>query len=573
MSKGFYAILSFCIFGFCLYFKVLNGEFISDDLITIVHNPAVKDPANLPAVWNAFNTRFLVGLSFAVNYAIGGLNTFGYHIVNICLHIINTAIVYQFIMLIFQTPYFQKQKYTLDINRIAFYAAMIFLCHPVQTQAVSFITQRAVLMASMCYVSTILLYFKLRLTGQRRYAPMALIFMVMGMLSKENMMTVPLMLLLSETMLFNNQKIEKSIKGLLPFFVVAGLLPFVFWFDQSSSILGLKSQIVSRQFDGFYFLQEIKGLVTYLKLFLWPDPLRHLYYFSDVKTVWEPAVLGSLTMIFIFFMGAIRALQSQRIISYFIFWFFITTLFEIIVQSIVNRAVIYEHWMYLAMVGLSLLMAYLICRIPSKGIMKTVFTIILMALCLLTTHRNEVWKTEIGFWEDTAVKTPHNRTVQFALARAYDRKNDYARAIEHYHKTIEISPENPLAYNNLGVIYLKMGRDGLALENFQEAIALDPGAPAAYNNTGYLYFLKNDWVGALRYYEQSLTHRETPEALFYSGQCYLALNQKKHAQEFLIRAQRLYKERHQDEKVNEINQLLKNIRVSRLNTIPVSLRA
>ncbi len=561
MSKGFYAILSFCIFGFCLYFNILNGEFISDDFITIVHNPAVKDPANLPAIWNAFNTRFLVGLSFSVNDALGGLNTSGYHIVNICLHIINTFLVYQLILLIFQAPYFKKRKLSIDPNRIAFYAAIIFLCHPLQTQAVAFITQRAVLMATGCYLLTVIFYLKARISGKSFYKIIAIFTMLLGMFCKELVITIPIMLFVCEMLFgeFKRENLRRIIKNIAPFSLVFVFLPLILHHDNTGtgSVLGLKNQMMKGGMDWHYFLTEISYLKTYIRLFCVPVLQRHIYVCPIIKSPLEISVLFSLGLTVFLIVTAIGMFKNNRIISFCISWFFVSIPVELIAVSVVKKPIIYEHWMYLSTAGLSLLTAYLICRIPSKGIMKTVFTIILMALCLLTINRNEVWKTEIGFWEDNAVKTPHNRTVQFALARAYDRKNNYARAIDHYHKTIEISPENPLAYNNLGVVYLKLKRDGLALENFQKAIALDPGAPAAYNNIGYLYFLKNDWAGALRYYEQSLTHRETPEALFYLGKTYLAVNEKQKARDSFVKARIYYRQLRDESKPQEISEILK----------------
>jgi hypothetical protein len=165
--QTFLTVLVIIGLGSVIYSNVLRGEFISDDYITIVDNPAVRDPGDIPRIFQAFNTRFLVGLSFAWNYALSGIDVVSYHVVNIAVHLVNSFLVYILLLTLFKTPVLQNNFPWNRAQDIAFFAGLIFLCHPIQTQGVSYITQRAVSMGTLFYLLTLIFYLKARVDKNR----------------------------------------------------------------------------------------------------------------------------------------------------------------------------------------------------------------------------------------------------------------------------------------------------------------------------------------------------------------------------------------------------------------------
>ena len=125
-------LLTIIVLGVALYAHVLSGEFISDDYNFIVDNLAVRNIHNLSDIWYAFNSRFLVGLSFAVNFWLGKLDVFGYHCVNLVLHGINAFFVYKCVVLILETPVLKRDPRFSHPFPLASFATLIFLCHPIQ---------------------------------------------------------------------------------------------------------------------------------------------------------------------------------------------------------------------------------------------------------------------------------------------------------------------------------------------------------------------------------------------------------------------------------------------------------
>ena len=157
MKPSVLAAIVIIVLGIICYSNTFDSEFYFDDNNSIVKNVSIRDLGNLRAIWKFSPIRFITYLSFAVNYHFGELNVFGYHLVNILIHIVTAFFVYLFTLYISilsnkQTPYW-----------IAVFAALIFLCHPIQTQAVTYIVQRAASLATLFYMISLSCYVRARI--------------------------------------------------------------------------------------------------------------------------------------------------------------------------------------------------------------------------------------------------------------------------------------------------------------------------------------------------------------------------------------------------------------------------
>ena len=147
------------LLGVLIYSNSLNGEFVFDDHDSIVYNPAVKSLGN--AFAGISGNRYLGTLSFAVNYAVAGLIPFGYHVTNVLIHVMNALLVYYLITLMFLTPALSGARVSTQF--VAFSTAFIFVAHPIQTQAVSYIAQRYTSLVTLFYLLAIIFYVKARI--------------------------------------------------------------------------------------------------------------------------------------------------------------------------------------------------------------------------------------------------------------------------------------------------------------------------------------------------------------------------------------------------------------------------
>ncbi len=480
-------LLALAAMGWALYAHVLHGEFCSDDYPIIVHNPAVQSLSHFKEIFLSFNTRFLTGLTFAVNYAIGGLDVTGYHLVNIVLHVLNSFCVYWLVLVTLQTPVLAKGPLKTREYLLAFGAALIFLCHPIQTQGVSFITQRATSLATFFYLTTMILYGLARVKQQRPYRLIAFVTTVLGMLSKDMTFTIPISLLIYEFYFLSRdfKSLEKNLKYWIPFSLTLFVIPTILFLDQQNSALALQRQLVTGNFSWSYFLTEINVLRTYFRLFIWPINQNHDYDYPLAQSLHEPMTLFSVAILSGMAWLVFRMYKKDRLLSFILLWFFITTSVEFWCVVIVQRGVIYEHWIYLPMVGLSILGAHLIFKmVRTEKFYRLAMTGVVIVLSVLTYQRNFVWQNEIIFWEDAAKKSPRKPTVYLGLGAAYARKGYWPKAIAAYERGVAVQPQAAFIYINLGGVYALTGQTQKAIAAFERVIQVNPQHPFAYHNLG-----------------------------------------------------------------------------------------
>ncbi len=189
-------LMALSVVGFLIYSNTFHNSFHFDDWATIVDNKAIRDLGEIKIIWEAFNTRFIVGLSFALNYAIGKLNVSGYHLFNIVLHILSSFLVFVLLILIFKTPRMVTSPLAPYGRLLGFLSALVFLVHPIQTQAVTYIWQRAASLATFFYLTALICFMMARLKNSYSYYLASLGITVVDMFTKEIAFTLPLALIM-----------------------------------------------------------------------------------------------------------------------------------------------------------------------------------------------------------------------------------------------------------------------------------------------------------------------------------------------------------------------------------------
>ena len=208
LTRPLVVLLLISLLAILIYSNTFSVPFLFDDTPNIVENPQIKDLSNFS---DFSGSRYVGFLSFSLNYRFGGLHVFGYHLVNLLIHIINGFLVYTLVLLLFRASS-RLSPTTHDLSPfnsahwIAFATALLFVSHPIQTQAVTYIVQRFSSLATLFYLLTVVAYLRWRLAspeGRRRYLwyGAALVSTVLAMKTKENSITLPLMLLLVEGVL------------------------------------------------------------------------------------------------------------------------------------------------------------------------------------------------------------------------------------------------------------------------------------------------------------------------------------------------------------------------------------
>jgi hypothetical protein len=357
-----------------VYSNAFHVPFHFDDRPNIVENPSIHTTVltwdwlkRLIKITYPVSIRVFSYFTLALNYYFGGFNVFGYHLVNFFIHIASGIFLYWFLLLTFNLPSL-KEKYGPISYKVALFSSLIFIAHPIQTQSVTYIIQRMASMAGMFYLLSLVLYIKGRLsTGWPRgfyFGGMVLSYLL-GVFSKENVAILPLFICLYEFYFF--QKFDLTPRGknilftLIGALLVLGAFGFVIWGDRYIQVI--REGYEYRTFSmSERVLTQSRVVLYYLTLLAFPHPSRlNLDYdFPISKTILDPPTTLISILIIAGLIGySIWTAKKRPVLSFCILWYFGNLVIE---SSIFPLEMVYEHRLYLPVVGPIVLFSLLVIR-------------------------------------------------------------------------------------------------------------------------------------------------------------------------------------------------------------------
>jgi protein O-mannosyl-transferase len=499
------AIALLIIIGTAAYSNTFHSPFIFDDNKVITNNLDIENLSNLRAIFNFMPTRFITDLSLAINYHFNRLDVFGYHIFNLLVHLFAAIMVWWLTILTLNTPALKDKKISNHSVTIAFFAGLVFVSHPLQTQGVTYTCQRAASLATLFYVSSLVFYVKSRLLQyeedkshiQFSYYTLSFIALILAMFSKEMTITLPFMILLYEWCFFREKGIDR--KHVIPFFVTLIIIPITMAVTKFVNFeeMRLMRETSPGILPSNYFLTQFRVIVTYIRLLFIPVNQNLDYDYSISTTLFNMPTLFSLILLAIILITALRIFRRYRLISFGIFWFFLTLLPESSIIPI--QDVIFEHRLYLPMVGYAIFLVSTVYYIfENKGIKSIIIilSIVGISYSILTYNRNFIWKDGVTFWDDVIRKSPNIARPYNERGSVYCNKGNIDQAISDYNKAIEINPRHAAAYNNRGVAYLNKGNFVQVISDCNKAIEINPRHAAAYENRAIAYFQKQQYINS-----------------------------------------------------------------------------
>lgn len=496
------------LLGLFIYAHAFDAPFQFDDNRTIVENPAIKHLADVRAIWDFDPSRFLTHYSFALNYYFSDVDVHSYHVVNFILHLLVCFLVYIFLNLTFQTQT-RKISNSAQILTLAVFGALLFLSHPVQTQCVIFTVQRANLLAALFYLATLILYIFYRRRNNQLCYILALVMALMGVFTKPNFITLPLAILLYEIYFFNVSDLKKF-KGLMrivPFFLIVSIIPFLLllWRHQAidfSSILDATRETpkIARK---DYLLTQFNVFMTYFRLLILPINQNLDYDYPIARNLFSFPTFLSFSVLVGIFALAVRTFKTQKLFSFAIVWFFLTLSIESSIFPISD--VIFEHRLYLPMVGFVMIVPFYLRRfIADKKLFIILMCAIIALMSIVSYRRNEVWRDRIGLLLDIVKKSPNKARVHNNLAVEYHNMGDFDYAEREYKQAISLDQHYAHPHNNLGDIYMMRGQIDEAKKELDEAITIKPNYEAPYYNLGNIYQKLGDTKKAAENYLKAL---------------------------------------------------------------------
>ena len=472
------AVLILCALGALIYSNTLKAQFQYDDEYNIIKNSNIRDLSDLRSVWDFWPTRFLTYLSIALNYHFGKLDVSGYHVFNIFVHLACSIMVWWLTLLIFSTPAMKKAPGLKWSRQIAFFTGLLFVAHPLQTEAVTYIIQRCTSLAALFYLAALCLFLKSRILmiegrGIKTYGPYyaaSLFCALASFFTKEMTITLPFSVLLCECLFLKNEK-GVSWKALLPFIFLLSVIPLTFILTKTADWRSMyrlaepRPQISPMQ----YLLTEFRVINTYLRLLFLPVNQNIDYDYPAYKTMMELPVLLSLTVILSILYSAIRLFRKEKLLSFSIFWFFLTLLPESSIIPIHDY--IFEHRLYLPIAAFSIFLVYAVYLILGrKNNFKPAFILglIILAFGSLTFRRNFIWKDNFSLSSDAIKKSPDKARPYTGRGAAYAKQGEYKLALADYDKGLM------LYYKQLGIT---ADYNGI----YNEILASGSGYPGIFN--------------------------------------------------------------------------------------------
>ena len=487
--------------------SLLNG-FVWDDRDIVVNNATNRDLSNFTALFSSADStvsgnqknyyRPLNRFTYMLDYQMFGLRPAGYHAENIIIHLITAILLYLMALKLIGKPV------------PAFIAALIFVIHPVNAEAVNFISTRNSLLAAFFALLTAMTYLHAEAANKKSYYYLSGLFFFMGLLCKEPVLMLPIVLFLfgmTDRLTFKT-RISEKLFSLLPF-VLATMIYLVLRANALSSVIS-ENRIV----DGLWerLMQNIYIIPKYATIILFPIKLNALYSLPQNYL----AEASWLVLLWVVVLAFFLVLDKKKAVTRFgLLWIAINF---VPISNIVPipSATMAERYLYLPAIGLWLIaadQAYVLYeRLAFKKTLIVAGAAIMICLALITINRNGDWRDNTTFYTRMVETNPDSALAHFSLGLACWEQNDIPRAQSEWKRTAEIDPRyfNVLAF--LGQSYVRINSFEQAEYYYAREVEQYPDDPTAIYNLAVLKEKLNKPSEALRYYEKFIALQPRPDA-------------------------------------------------------------
>ena len=508
------ALALICVCGVIIYFATVHSPFIYDDAHAIEDNPYIKNLSKfqqMVGVQNIFNRSILL-FTFSVNHAIGQLDVFGYHLINLMLHLCVGIMLY---FLTMELLTIENPALTPTFQRLPLAVSLIHIFNPINVESVTYLSSRSSVLVTLFYLSSFYLFIRFVNSKEKKkkwkniHYPIVILFLFyLGLGTKEIIVTLPIIAVLYLWVHSSTKNFHKFLPE-LAVILIPLIIYLLYRYVQMGNLLVIKTDPYSYMMDrSLYILTQIKVVISYyfVKLIF---PIN-LNFEPDIRLVsgfldWEwvvSLIIGVCIAIGIFY-------QKSILLKCSFIWALITILPT---SSIIPlKQIATEHRTYLPGLGINMGLGILFLRgVSHRKLIPPTLFIFLVIYGLLAMKRSLDYRSEINLWQDTVRKSPYKSMV----------------------------------HNNMGTAYLSKERLKEARKSFEVALALSPSSTDPYINMGHIDARNKEWDKAKLKYDLALKLGANRSQVFFnSGLMRLKLNKPAEALPFLLEAIKIKKHR------------------------------
>jgi tetratricopeptide (TPR) repeat protein len=481
------------------YWPVYSAGFIWDDDAYVTENPLLTAPHGFWHIWFSahFQSQYfpLVFSTLRLEYDCWGLNPLGYHLVNVCLHIVNALLVW------------------VLLRRLAlpgaWLAAALFALHPVQVETVAWITELKNTESTLFYLLAVFAW--LRFCGGKSwwFYALALGLHALALFAKTTACTLPAALLL--VLWLKNEPVNcRRILQALPFLLLGvgmGLLSV--WWEKHLGNYSPKLHLLGGPVERL--LIATHALWFYAGKIFWPANLTFSYPRWEINAadprqyVW---LAGGLAAVAALWFGR-RKFGWRPVIAVTFFVAALSPMLGFIPLYTFYYSYVADHYQYFACLGLLALAAgaaavFLERRQVRRWLQRILAVALLATLGVLTFQQCLIYKDVETLWTDTLRKNPHSWLAHTNLGRKYLKEGRLDEAEKQYLATIEIVPEQEDIRYNYGNLLARERRYDDAVAQYRLALQINPAKADAHNNLGFVLNRMNRTDEAITEYERAI---------------------------------------------------------------------
>lgn len=516
-----FQVLSIILSGWLAYSNTFHVPFVFDDYHAIVENRSLDSLAVFLASGIFNSPRWVALATFAFNKGLSGADVTGFHVLNLGIHLAAGLMVY-FLARVTILSFGEMTAKRYAAAPVI--AALVFVLHPVHTQAVTYIVQRFTSLATLLYLGSLLLYAKACSTvsssdttfsAGRLFYGSAVITCLLAMCAKEISFTLPVTMALYDVC-FLRATVRQRLVRLAPFFLLMLLMPiYLIGIEQGKNIIAHGGgDEVSHPLPWLtYLYTEFRVVITYLRLLILPVGQNLDYDYPVYSSLFQFPVAASLAVLTALVAGALHLLKTSfnetcnspalpRICGFAVAWFFVTVSIESGVVPLID--IIFEHRVYLPSVWFMFALGMLVCDLYHRAgaARHAVLLATVSLLCIYgyaTYQRNHVWSDRLTLWSDVVAKSPLKTRGWTELGILYVNKLEPARAIPLLEHAVNLNPDYYLAHVWLGRALIQNGEHDRALHHYVVTTRLAPGFSQGWELAGRL-LLEMGRAGEAVYY-------------------------------------------------------------------------
>jgi protein O-mannosyl-transferase len=523
-------LIAIALMTIIAYSPVFTAEFTNwDDQGYVTENPVIKNlnNENFKLIFTesfVANYHPLTMLSLALDYAIAGESSVYFHTVNLLLHLINSFLVFYFVLLLFRhlkLPHYRD---------FALMVAALFAVHTLHVESVAWISERKDLLYSMFFLGALIAYSKYALSKRGKFFIFAFVLFIFSLFSKGQAITLSVSLLAIDYILERKLWTARVLIEKTPFFILSILFGVIALRVQAAdNALAATVQQEISFFDRMLFASY--GYIQYHWKLIVPTSLSAIYPYPpkiDGGYGFKFYLYFSAALIMI--IGLIQLLRKNKLAGFGMLFFLLNI--AVVIQLVpVGSAIMADRYSYLPSIGLyTALVAGIIWLLQRKKVNFKVFLGLaasyLLILSSMTYNRTKIWDNSMTLWNDVLRNYDY---VQIALNNRGNLHYEAGRnqaALNDFNRSIEVDPKRTETYNNRGSVKAEMGDYEGALADYNKSLIIDPDFAQAHYGAGGVYLSMNHFKEAIAAYDKAI--RMNPDyAEAYSNRANAKINLSK----------------------------------------------